>query len=131
MTKKEKAEMIQQQKKAINEIKKYLPKNKRVYARVVYVSNSGMSRVIHFVSIKNNRLYNLDGLISKILGYKFAETRGGFGLRVGGCGMDMIFNTLYNVNCVAVNLGLIKTSKNKDNHFLRYEGVVNSNYWSF
>lgn len=116
---------------ALKELKKiFNKKDMRVYARVLKVSPSGMSRVIHFATIKNNQLYNLDGLINKITGSPFVEVVGGWGLRVGGCGLDVIFNTLYNVNCWAIRYKIIKVSKNKDNHDLRYNGLVNSNYWS-
>ncbi len=115
---------------AIKELKKLLPKNKRVYARVLRVSNSGMLRVVHFATIKNNKLYNLDGYINKITRDPFCEVVGGYGLRISGCGLDVIFNALYNVNCWACRYGLIKKSKKNDAHDLRYKGVCDSNYWS-
>ena len=115
---------------AIKELKKLLPKNKRVYARVVRVSNSGLSRVVHFATIKNNKLYNLDGYINKITRDPFCEVVGGWGLRISGCGLDVIFNALYNVNCWAIRYRIIKASKNKNLHDLRYNGIVDSNYWN-
>ena len=116
---------------ALNQLKKIMQKckDKRIYAMVLHVSNSGMSRTITFKAIdKHGNLYNVNELIHRITGYAWSNSY--YGLRVYGCGMDMIFNTLYNVNCIAINYGIIKASKNKDNHFLRYEGLVNSNYWS-
>lgn len=116
---------------ALNQLKKIMKKckNKRIYAAVLHVSGSGMSRVITFKAIdKRGNLYNVNELIHQITGYKWSNNY--YGLTVHGCGMDMIFNTLYNVNCIAINYGVIKKSKNKNNHFLRYEGLVNSNYWS-
>lgn len=116
---------------ALKELKKiFNKKGMRVYARVLKVSNTGMSRVIHFATIKNNQLYNIDGYISKICSLSFVEVGSCWGLRVYGCGVDMIFNTLYNVNSWAIRYGIIKISKNKTQHDLRYNGLVDSNYWS-
>lgn len=116
---------------ALNQLKKVMQKcdNKRVYATVLHVSATGMSRVIKFIAItKRGRVYNLNEMIHRITGYAWDHNY--YGLRVYGCGMDMIFNTLYNVNCIAINYRVIKTSKKRDNHYLRYEGLVNSNYYS-
>ncbi len=66
------------------------------------VSSSGMSRVLKFMSYeiykeKNNSngkgYYRNYYTLFKQLGYQ--ETKEGF--RVHGCGMDMVFNTNYNI----------------------------------
>lgn len=102
-------------------------KDKRVYARVTHVSNTGMSRDIHFIAItKRGSVYNIDGLIHRITGYQWARV--GSGLHVGGCGMDMIFHVLYTVNTIAKSYHVVKTSKNMTSHDLYYNGLVNSNY---
>lgn len=104
-------------------------KNNRIYATVLHVSNSGMSRVIKFMVItKKATLLNITDLISKITGYKW--DRNYYGLRIYGCGMDMAFNTLYNVNAIAYSYKVIKTSKNKNRHDIYYSGLVNSNYFN-
>ena len=116
---------------ALNQLKEIMQKtkNKRVYATVLHVSNTGMSRVIKFIAItKQGDVYNLNNLIHRITGYKHDPNY--YGLRVYGCGMDMIFHTLYNVNSIAYAYKVIKTSKNIDKHDIYYEGLVNSNYWS-
>lgn len=131
MSKKQLKVVDQNRLEALQKLKEIMNKteNKRVYATVLHVSNTGMSRVIKFIAItKRGHVYNLNELIHRITGY--AWDRNYYGLRVYGCGMDMVFNTLYNVNCIAKSYHVIKTSKNKDNHDLRYEGLVNSNYYS-
>ena len=115
---------------ALKQLKEIMQKtkNKRVYATVLHVSATGMSRVIKFIVItRKGSVLNINDLIHRITGY--AWDRNYYGLRVYGCGMDMIFNTLYNVNCGALNYRVIKTSKKHDNHYLRYDGLVNSNYF--
>ena len=123
---------IQEKLEALHQLKKIMQhtKDKRIYASVIHVSATGMSRVIKFYTItKNGSLYNLNGLINNITGYAWDKNY--YGLRVYGCGMDMIFNTLYNVNCIAAHYHVIKTSKKKTKHDLYYSGLVNSNYYSF
>lgn len=111
--------------KELKEITKHL-KDKKIIASVYSVSNSGMSRVITFnyVNKKNGYMYNLDYKISKILGYTLTD----HGIRVYGCGMDMIFHCLYNINSYAIKYKIIKKSKNKDMHDLQYYGLVNTHY---
>lgn len=116
---------------ALLELKKTMSKvkDKRVYAMVTHVSSSGMSRDITFrVVTKKGELLRIDPLIKKITGYRWANNYSG--LHVDGCGMDMIFNTLYIVNSYAIDYRVIKKSNKKTSHDLQYEGLVNSNYWS-
>ena len=102
-------------------------KDKKCFAIVTHVSNSGMSRNIHFMAItKRGDMYNLDGFIHRITGYSFSSNYEG--LRIGGCGMDMIFNTLYNLNSYALMYNVIKVSKKKDRHSLQYNGIINTYY---
>ena len=102
-------------------------KDKKCFATVTHVSNSGMSRNIHFVAItKKGDIYNLDALIHRITGYPFSSNSDG--LRISGCGMDMIFNTLYNLNSYALMYNVIKTSRKKDRHSLQYNGIINTYY---
>jgi hypothetical protein len=82
-------------------------RNGEVYAHIESVAPSGMSRRILFFRIAEG--YNKKNYIEKItaeIGWlseylKMGEYKQGgkyvyeAGLRVGGCGMDMIFHTLY------------------------------------
>ena len=125
-------EMLPEQVKAILELKNIMKKvkDKRVYARVTYVSSSGMSRGVTFrVITKKGELLRIDTYIHKILGYSWAREWSN-GLVIGGCGLDVVFNTLYCINEVALYKGIIKKSKTRTDHDLRYNGIVNSNYWT-
>jgi hypothetical protein len=66
-----------------------------IIADVVSVSKSGISRRIKFYYIKDNKIVRATNAINFLLnkGYKYIHNEG---LRVSGCGMDMIFHTLYN-----------------------------------
>ena len=75
-----------------------MPPEKRViYTVLRSVSKSGMSRVIDFYTIENDRPQYLSGLIKMALGYRMAKNGG---LVVGGCGMDMGFHVVYTVSSV-------------------------------
>ena len=60
-----------------------------VYGIVRHVSASGMSRDIDLYIIADNRPVYLTGYASTILDYPIAKNRG---MKVGGCGMDMVFH---------------------------------------
>jgi hypothetical protein len=60
-----------------------------VYGIVRHVSASGMSRDIDLYIIKDNAPVYLTGYASTILDYPMAKSRG---MKVGGCGMDMVFH---------------------------------------
>ena len=96
-----------ERKEAIRYLQEYLWDGKgrpaQVFANVEHVSRSGMSRVISFrvpmladdkTSANGVRFgfYHVTHLFSKVLGWPMTPIRDG--LRVQGCGMDMIFHTL-------------------------------------
>lgn len=125
MTKKEQRK--NEQRELLKEIKESMKNsiNGKVLASVKSVSSSGMSRVINFYYIsKEGYIFNLNYKIAKVLNYRLMDK----GVRVYGCGMDMIFNTLYNLNILAVEHKIIKQSKNKSKRDLYYNGIVNTSY---
>lgn len=65
----------------------------KIYTVLRHVSNSGMFRIIDVFAIRNNQLLYLTSLVEKLTHYKRDKTR--YGLRVGGCGMDMGFAVVY------------------------------------
>ena len=111
----------------LKELKEILKDNvsDRLICSVKKVSSNGMSRVVSFnYMCKNGYIYNLNYKISKILGYTLTND----GVRIKGCGLDVIFNALYNINCYALDYGIIRPSKNKTESELRYNGLVNTKY---
>lgn len=84
-------------------------------------SQSGMSRTftIHVIN-KDGDMLDLTYIISKIL--KDTYTKDGK-MRVYGCGMDMLFDTCYRLNCS------IEYYKHKRyNHDKAYHGYVDTSY---
>lgn len=65
-------------------------------ASITSVSKSGLSRKIKFGYFsKSDRFIDVTYIFAKIYGEKNTEN----GLRVNGCGMDIIFHVLYTVYC--------------------------------
>jgi hypothetical protein len=87
-------------------MRKYLFKVRRgtaiTYATVKHVSASGMSRIIAYTGfyVENGRIREVNiTYYMDVLGVANLTPAGKpYGVRVGGCGMDMIFNTLYNLH---------------------------------
>lgn len=103
-----KLELTEFEAKLIKELKSQIKKTNGncVIASIEKVSQSGMSRIIsfHFVGKKYN-IYQLNYLISKVCGYSRPQNYNG--IKVSGCGMDMIFHVLY---------GFYRQIKLKDKH---------------
>jgi len=78
-------------------------KGLKIAACVKHVSRSGMMRVIDFYVIgKDDRtaepfIYSIAHLVAKILDWRYTN-RNDRGVVVNGCGMDMIFHTIYSLN---------------------------------
>ena len=79
----------------------------KIYTQIVSVAKSGMSRRIRFFMVNENKaIIDVTAPIGWLTGWIDAskeddkyKSRGKYareaGLYVGGCGMDMIFHTLY------------------------------------
>lgn len=95
-----------------------------IIASIKNISSSGMSRNIAFGFITEKRLFNFTYHISVIKEISMNDNNS---IRVGGCGMDMIFATLYGLNGNIASLlktyGLLK-----DNEYDIYNFVVNTQY---
>ena len=86
----------------INHADRYIKaiKENRMICAIKSVSKSGMSRTIKFVELAKSDMTNKHQLYNfyqffEILGYSKVKDSDYF--RIGGCGMDMIFNTNYNI----------------------------------
>jgi hypothetical protein len=80
----------QEKAQAYQDLLKY--RGQQVAAAVKSVSKSGMSRRIEFYGPDFRRI---GGDIANLLEYSYDYTKG---MRVDGCGMDMIFSVLSNLN---------------------------------
>jgi len=81
----------------IEVLQKAFPKGSTAFTNVVHVSRSGMYRHIsvHKPHIENGeavRMQNYSAYIARVLGRSFNA------VGVGGCGMDMGFELIYNLS---------------------------------
>lgn len=81
---------------ALDNLRDIVKPGDTVYGIVRSVAKSGMSRVISFYKCDNEGPRYLTGYMGKALGYTRVDGARG-GLRVSGCGMDMIFATVFNL----------------------------------
>lgn len=65
-----------------------------IYARIESVSRSGMIRNIVFYMVDKKNIVNISDFIGWLTGWTKLGEYNRF-LKVGGCGMDMIFHSLY------------------------------------
>ena len=113
-------------KERIKELKEILKGTKkdnngyRLAFRIERVANSGMSRCLSIYTQKGEYNRNITQLLCDIMGETY--TKDGF-MRVYGCGMDMLFNTCYELNATIKRLDNYKGNK-KDN----YNYIVSTYY---
>jgi len=85
-----------------------------VYGIVRHVANSGMSRIISFHIINDGRIININGLLHDLLGESIAKNY--TGLKISGCGMDMLFNTVYRFSSLIMPDGFIRDDGTKESN---------------
>jgi hypothetical protein len=73
----------------------YVNEGDTVYTVLRSVSSSGMSRTISLKVARGGQILDLTYFASVVLGWPLVEKNGSRALRVGGCGMDMGFHTVY------------------------------------
>lgn len=67
-----------------------------VYTKVDHVSKSGMSRIISAYIIRDNTPTNISRHVAVAIGANFDSDR--WGVKMGGCGMDITFALVYNLS---------------------------------
>lgn len=87
---------------AVARLRQWLKPGDTVYTILRHVSSSGMSRDISLVYIKprakaGQSIFDLDYNAQMALGWPAAKRAG---IRVGGCGMDMGFHTVYTLSSI-------------------------------
>jgi len=109
----------QKEKDAYKALKQY--KGKQVIVTINKVSSSGMTRKMKFYFISGDRLQNITSELTDLLDYKLDKN---YCMVVGGCGMDMIFSVLSNLNYKMAELDNYKKQPNElvyDNYFIGAE----------
>jgi hypothetical protein len=78
----------------------YLKEGDTVYTVLRSVSSSGTSRTISLKVAREGKILDLTYFAADVLGWPLVEKNGSRALRVGGCGMDMGFHTVYTLASV-------------------------------
>ena len=78
----------------------YLSEGDTVYTVLRSVSSSGMSQSISLKVAKDGKILDLTYYAGTVLDWPIVEVNGSRALRVGGCGMDMGFHTVYTLSRV-------------------------------
>jgi hypothetical protein len=78
----------------------YVSEGDTIYTVLRSVSSSGMSRTLSLKVAKDGKILDLTYYASILLDWPLVEVNGSRALRVGGCGMDMGFHTVYSLSRV-------------------------------
>ena len=89
--------------KTVLELRELLKPGDTVYTKLNHVSRSGMTRSIEVMVFRDNEPINLTWRVSEILDYKIHNKH--YGLKVGGCGMDMGFHVVYSLSYALYGFG--------------------------
>ena len=76
----------------------YVKEGDTVYTVLRSVSSSGMSRTISLKVANDGKILDLTYYAGIVLDWPIVEVHGSRALRVGGCGMDMGFHTVYSLS---------------------------------
>lgn len=88
---------------AIDRLKEILHPGDTVYTVLRHVSRSGMYRVVSVYAIADNEPRWLSNLVATAIGFRFDNKHDAVG--VGGCGMDVGFEIVYNLSRVLFQNG--------------------------
>ena len=94
--------------------------NKRLTFSNLKPSQSGMSRTFNICIVKDNQIIDITKLVADITENTYTNQGK---MRIYGCGMDMLFETCYEINQAARYL-----SGKEYNHDFAYHGVVETSY---
>jgi len=78
----------------------YVSEGSTVYTVLRSVSSSGMSRTLSLKVASEGKILDLTYYAGIVLDWPIVEVNGSRALRVGGCGMDMGFHTVYTLSRV-------------------------------
>lgn len=115
----EKLEKVKELKEILKETKKD-NNGYKLAIKIERVAPSGMSRCLSIYAQRREYKRDITRLLCEIMEETY--TKNGF-MRVYGCGMDMLFNTCYELNATIKRLDNYKGSK-KDN----YNYIVSTYY---
>lgn len=109
MTKKQEQEKEKQEARAF--LEKFVKEGTTVYTILRHVSGSGMMRIIDMcvVDPKDGEIISIGWQAAKLMGSTFVNDKH-YGVKVGGCGMDMGYHLVHNLGYALFKDGFECTS---------------------
>jgi hypothetical protein len=98
-----------------------------IYAKVVRVSASGMSRQVRLYFSKDGEIIDISYWGAKALEWGYAGDGYREGIRVSGCGMDMLFHTVYSLS---YSMGYGSMNQTRDGMEKNKDGFIGLRYRS-
>jgi hypothetical protein len=98
-----------------------------IHAKVVRVSASGMSRHVRLYFSKDGAIVDISYWGAKALEWGYAGDGYNQGIRVSGCGMDMLFHTVYCLS-YAMGYGALDQTHSKEDRNINKEGFYGLKY---
>ena len=85
-----------EQEKAREDLRQYLKPGDTVYTVLRHCSRSGMSRTVDVFIFRDNSPLRMSWQVAKAIGFTYDRKHEG--VKVGGCGMDVGFEVVYNLS---------------------------------
>jgi len=113
-------ESKEERKQLLERVQELVKDNKRLVFTNLKASQSGMSRTFNIYAQTSNGLVDITYLVANITQNTYTNKGK---MRIYGCGMDMLFETCYQLNSEYIRLNNLEY-----NHDLQYNGLVETHY---
>ena len=113
-------ESKEERKMLLEKVQNLVKDNKRLLFTNLVPSQSGMSRTFNIYAQTKEGLVDITYLVANITENTYTNKGK---MRIYGCGMDMLFETCYQLNCEYMRLNNLEYSND-----LAYHGLVGTRY---
>lgn len=111
---------VEKRKMDLKRLEELVKDNKRLMFTNLKPSASGMSRTFNIYAQTKNGLVDVTYLVASITENTYTNKGK---MRIHGCGMDMLFET-----CYQINVAWIYSNNLESTHDNRYHGLVETHY---
>lgn len=88
---------------ALDRLRVLFPKGSKVHTITTHVAQSGMSRAVKVLAVKDGDIWDVSYLVARATDRKVNQRHGG--VVVTGCGMDMEFHVVYGLSAALYGYG--------------------------
>ena len=111
---------VEKRKMDLKRLEELVKDNKRLVFTNLKPSQSGMSRTFNIYAQTKNGLVDITWLVASITENTYTNKGK---MRIQGCGMDMLFETCYQLNSAWIHLNNLEYT-----HDNQYNGLVETHY---